>query len=54
MPNNNYFLQCQIKKQSKRLVTFETFGQSDEEIWPDKHKDKDNKKDNEKDNPRDL
>ena len=40
-----------------RLVTFETFDQSDERTWPDKQKDndidkdKDNNKDNDKDNP---
>ena len=33
----------------KRLVTFETFDQSDEEIWPDQQKDNDKDKCNEKD-----
>ena len=49
-----------FKEQSQRLVTFETFDQSDEETWPDqlkdnyKDKDNDNDKDNDKDNTRDL
>ena len=30
-----------IKERPERLVTFETFHQSDEETWPDQEKDKD-------------
>ena len=41
-------------------MTFETFGQSDEETWHDqkidkhKYKDKDNDKDNDNDNDKDI
>ena len=42
----------------QRLVTFETFDQSDEGTWPDQKKDNDKDKDkykyNDKDNPREL
>ena len=51
-----------FQEQPQRLVTFNTFDQSDEGTWPDqkkyndkdKGKDKDNHKDNNIDNPRDL
>ena len=37
----------------KRLVTFETFDQSDEETWPDQQKDNDKDKGKDKDNDKD-
>ena len=36
-----------------RLVTFETFDQSDEETWPDQEKDNDKDKCKDKDNDKD-
>ena len=36
-----------------RLVTFETFDQSDEETWPDQQKDNDKDKYKDKDNDKD-
>ena len=51
-------LENTFKERLLRLVTFETFDQSDEGTWPDltkdKNKDKGNYKDNDIDNPRDL
>ena len=45
------------KTQQQRLVTFETFDQSDEETWPDQiknnDKDKDEHKDKDEDNDKD-
>ena len=50
-------LESTFKEQPYRLVTFETFDQSDEETWPDQQKYndkyKDNDRDSDKDNPRD-
>ena len=39
--------------QSLILLTFETFDQSDEKIWPDQQKDNDEDKDKYKDNDND-
>ena len=41
------------KEWSQRLMTFETFDQSDEETWPDQQKDKYKDKDKDKDNDKD-
>ena len=37
-----------FKEQSLRLLTFETFDQSDEETWPEQQKDNEKDKDNDK------
>ena len=42
-----------FKDQPKRLVTFETFDQSDEETWPDQQKENDKNNDKDKDNDKD-
>ena len=41
------------KEWPKRLVTFETFDQSDKETWPDQKKDNDKDKYKDKDNDKD-
>ena len=41
------------KERSQRLVTFETFDQSDDETWYDPKKDNDKDNDKEKDNDKD-
>ena len=41
-------LENTFKKQSLRLLTFETFDQSDEKTWADQQKDNDEDKDNDK------
>ena len=46
-------LEDSIKERSQRLVTFETFDQSDGETWPDQKKDNDNDKYKDKDNYKD-
>ena len=43
-------LENTFRERSKRLVTFETFDQSDEETWTDQKKDKDKYKENDNDN----
>ena len=43
-------LENTFKEQSLRLLTFETFDQSDEKTWPDQQKDNDEDKDKYKDN----
>ena len=47
-----------IIQHSERLVTLETFDESDEETWPDQqkdnNKDKDNDNDKDKDNDKDI
>ena len=42
-----------LKEQSQRLITFDTFDQSDEETLPDQQKDNDKDKYNEKDKDND-
>ena len=42
-----------LKEQSQRLVTFETFDQSDEGTWPDQQKDNEKYEDKDKDNDKD-
>ena len=39
-----------FKERPLRLLTFETFDQSDEKTWPDQQKDNDEDKDKYKDN----
>ena len=46
-------LENTFKEQPQRLVTFETFDQSDEGTWPDQQKDDDNDKHKDKDNDKD-
>ena len=41
------------EEQSLRLLTFETFDQSDEKTWPDQQKDNDEDKNKYKDNDND-
>ena len=41
-------LENKFKEQSLRLLTFETFDQSDEKTWADQQKDNDEDKDNDK------
>ena len=49
-------LENTFKERPRRLVTFETFDQSDEGTWPDpkKYNDKDKYKDKDKDNDNGL
>ena len=49
---NNHSLH-NTKDWPQRLVTFETFDQSDEETWPDQKKDNDKDKYKDKDNDKD-
>ena len=46
-------IQKAAKEWTLRLVTFETFDQSDEETWPDQQKDNDKDKYKDKHNDRD-
>ena len=48
-----WHLEYTFKERSLRLVTFETFDQSDEKTWPDQQKDNDKDKYKDKHNDKD-